>query len=204
MEEMSNSWKMTLPGVSAMLIAEEGEKRRGRVHKSLLERVEMDNSPCLQIGVPSFTEKRFGPNWTSVDLYDKRPCIDHNLDICEWSQLVSVFKPESFRLIMANALFEHLKQPFLAAQNLSRLLSPGGLCYVEVPFVWSFHPYATYRDEDGLLPKEPGTGKHGGDYWRFSSQGIVLLFEEWLDVYDIFQHNCGSIVYIGQKRGGVW
>lgn len=110
---------------------------------------------------------------------------------------------ESFRLIVANAVFEHVRQPFHAAESLSRLLCLGGVCYVEIPFLWGFHPYKGYTDKDGLLPTEPdlpADGRHGGDYWRFTPQGVALLFDEWLDVQDIFQAQGGGLIYVGKRN----
>ena len=41
--------------------------------------------------------------------------------------------------------------------------------------------------------------EHGGDYWRFTPQGIVLLFEK-LKVVEVILANTGGIVYIGEKE----
>jgi SAM-dependent methyltransferase len=57
------------------------------------------------------------------------------------------------------SVLEHSRQPWLLAANLQRLLVKGGTLYLSVPFVWRFHDY-------------------GGDYFRFTMDGVRLLFQE--------------------------
>ena len=52
---------------------------------------------------------------------------------------------------------EHCDQPFLMAENMTRLLKPGGRIVLSVPFAWKFHGYPS-------------------DYWRFTAEGIKKLF----------------------------
>ena len=63
-----------------------------------------------------------------------------------------------FGTIFCLSVLEHCRQPFLMAQNLARLLRPGGKLCVSVPFAWEFHGYPS-------------------DYWRFTSEGIRVLFD---------------------------
>lgn len=65
--------------------------------------------------------------------------------------------PSSFDLGICVSTLEHARYPWLVAQNITRLLRPGGTCYVAVPWVWRYHPYPD-------------------DYWRFSWRGIESLF----------------------------
>jgi hypothetical protein len=57
---------------------------------------------------------------------------------------------------------EHVKKPWLFADNLSALTRPGGRLYISVPWVWRYHPYPD-------------------DYFRFSWKGVMELFPsfEW-------------------------
>jgi hypothetical protein len=43
------------------------------------------------------------------------------------------------------------------AENIQRLLEPGGVLYVSVPFAWEIHSYPS-------------------DYWRFTPEAVRLLF----------------------------
>ena len=45
------------------------------------------------------------------------------------------------------------------AENITRLLAPGGKLYMSVPWVWRYHPYPD-------------------DYFRFSFRGVEALFPD--------------------------
>jgi SAM-dependent methyltransferase len=67
--------------------------------------------------------------------------------------------PEShFALAICCSVLEHVHKPWLMAQNIARLLRPGGRLYVSVPWVWRYHPYPD-------------------DYFRFSFRGVRSLFD---------------------------
>ena len=62
-----------------------------------------------------------------------------------------------FGTIFCLSVLEHCRQPFAMAENLTRLLLPGGSVCLSVPFAWKFHGYPS-------------------DYWRFTHEGVKLLF----------------------------
>jgi SAM-dependent methyltransferase len=62
-----------------------------------------------------------------------------------------------FGTVFCLSVMEHCAQPFLMADNISRLLAPGGTLYVSVPYAWKFHGYPS-------------------DYWRFTPEGVKKLF----------------------------
>jgi SAM-dependent methyltransferase len=62
-----------------------------------------------------------------------------------------------FGTIFCLSVLEHCEQPFRMAENLTRLLKPGGVLCVSVPFAWKFHGYPN-------------------DYWRFTQEGVKKLF----------------------------
>ena len=62
-----------------------------------------------------------------------------------------------FGTIFCLSVMEHCADPFGMARNLTRLLKKNGKIVVSVPFAWKFHGYPS-------------------DYWRFTHEGIKLLF----------------------------
>jgi SAM-dependent methyltransferase len=75
--------------------------------------------------------------------------------------------PENhFALAICCSVLEHVDKPWLMAENITRLVRPGGRLYVSVPWVWRYHPYPD-------------------DYFRFSFRGVRSLFEqfEWPTAY---------------------
>ena len=68
----------------------------------------------------------------------------------------------SFDAVLAVAVFEHLRRPWEAVQEIERVLKPGGEIYIEVPFMQPYHA-------------DPG------DYYRYTIPGLRSLcgrFEE--------------------------
>ncbi len=63
-------------------------------------------------------------------------------------------------------ILEHIEDPFKAAKELHRVLKPGGVCLVKTPFLFYFHAHGDYYK----------------DYWRFTHQGLELLFKDFSKV----------------------
>jgi len=108
---------------------------------------------CLQIGVKDSIGRKFGPNWVSVDKYDRREFIDYNYDINELK-----FEDESFDAIVCWSILEHIPYPHKAIGELRRVLKPGGKIWVQLPFLFPYHE----------SPK---------DYWRVSPDGLRMWME---------------------------
>lgn len=60
--------------------------------------------------------------------------------------------------VIAVAVWEHLARPWIAAQEVGRILAPGGLVYVQTHQTFPLH------------------GVYGGDFFRFSREGLEVLF----------------------------
>jgi SAM-dependent methyltransferase len=69
---------------------------------------------------------------------------------------------EYFDLIICTQVLEHTRDPFKLSSEIWRLLKRGGRAFVSVPFTWHYHPW----------PK---------DYWRFTSDGLEVLFERFAE-----------------------
>lgn len=68
------------------------------------------------------TDVSYGPNTTVI-------CDAHEIPFAE----------ESFDLIIAQAVLEHVLDPFLCVREMHRVLKDGGLIYAETPFMQQVH-----------------------------------------------------------------
>ncbi len=68
----------------------------------------------------------------------------------------------SYDVIVCTQVLEHVPNPFLAAEELCRILKPGGVLLLTAPAAFPYH-------RDPL------------DYWRFSVDSLALLFGDRLD-----------------------
>jgi len=69
------------------------------------------------------------------------------------------FKSNSFDAVFSLAVLEHVKDPFKCAQEIERVLKPGGKLYVAVPFLQPFHAYPDH-------------------YYNMTSNGLKNLFSD--------------------------
>jgi SAM-dependent methyltransferase len=67
------------------------------------------------------------------------------------------FKSEVFDAVFSLAVLEHVKNPFESAREIVRVLKPGGILYVVVPFLQPFHGYPDH-------------------YYNMTSSGLKNLF----------------------------
>ena len=72
-----------------------------------------------------------------------------NDDISEFYNMADV--------VYTNNTFEHISNPFIAAEKIYYLLKKGGIIFIRSPFSYSYHPCPN-------------------DYWRFSPVGLQKLF----------------------------
>ena len=80
------------------------------------------------------------------------------------------FKNETFEAVYSIAVLEHVRKPWIVAEEITRVLRPGGCVAVELPFLNVIH------DEH--------------DYFRFTDKGIRSLFDE--TNYDVVFEQVGS------------
>jgi len=67
------------------------------------------------------------------------------------------FKSDAFDAIFSLSVLEHVKNPFECVQEINRVLKPGGILYVAVPFLQPFHGYPDH-------------------YYNMTSSGLKNLF----------------------------
>jgi SAM-dependent methyltransferase len=83
-----------------------------------------------------------------------------NVDVVgDAHRLSEVFGEASFDAVVSSAVFEHLAMPWVVAEEISRVLRPGGLVYIETHFSHSMHE----------LP---------WNFFQFSHEGLKVLFNE--------------------------
>ena len=129
----------------------------------LARAVPSTSGPVLEVG-----SKNHGTAAQFRSLYPNVPYLGVDMQAGENVDLVldltipppnDLLPPESFSLIICSAVLEHVDRPWLMAEQLSRLLKPGGSLFVAVPWVHAYHPYPD-------------------DYYRFSWKGVMALFPE--------------------------
>ena len=80
------------------------------------------------------------------------------------------FKDESFDIVYSIAVLEHVRKPWIVADEIFRILRKGGCVVLELPFLNVIH------DEH--------------DYFRFTNKGIRSLFDE--SRFDVVFEQVGS------------
>jgi SAM-dependent methyltransferase len=83
----------------------------------------------------------------------------------------------SFDCVFCTGTLEHVREPAKAVREIYRILRPGGLVHIDVPFIQGYHPDPT-------------------DYWRFTLDGLRLLCDPFQEL------DAGT--YIGPSSGLVW
>lgn len=78
-------------------------------------------------------------------------------DICEDN--TATIPAASFDVVVCTEVLEHTLQPFDAVNEIKRILKPGGVALVSVPYNFRIH---------GPLP----------DCWRFTEHGLRALFKD--------------------------
>jgi Methylase involved in ubiquinone/menaquinone biosynthesis len=84
---------------------------------------------------------------------------------------------ESFDAVFCTGTLEHVRDPRRAVAELQRILRPGGMVHIDVPFIQGYHADPT-------------------DYWRFTIDGLRVLCENFEEI--------ASGPYIGPSSALVW
>lgn len=119
--------------------------------------------PYLEIGSRNYGNTQDlralfpGDTYIGVDLSDGDG-VDKVLDLTSPFEVIEErLEQQRFGTIFSFSVLEHCHNPFLMAENMVRLLKPGGKLVLSVPFAWQFHGYPS-------------------DYWRFTVEGVKQLF----------------------------
>jgi hypothetical protein len=126
---------------------------------------ELFQPPVLEVGSKLYGEREElrtlfpGAEWLGLDM-EAGAGVDLVADLTRpFGQVDEVLGGRRFQTIFCLSVLEHCTAPWLMAANLKKLLAPGGVLCVSAPFTWEVHGYPE-------------------DYWRFTPQGLKVLFPE--------------------------
>jgi SAM-dependent methyltransferase len=100
-----------------------------------------------------------------INIFDDYP--DIQLDLSEEVEIEKTELYERFDVIICLAVLEHVYNPFIAIQNLKKMLTHNGIIFGYVPFLYHYHaPQDLYFQ----------------DYYRYSKDGLAYLLKDFKDV----------------------
>lgn len=116
-----------------------------------------DGAEIVEVGGSigeNFSERLPNASYLNLDL--EEGSVPDKTIVCDITKKIPL-RSNSVNFIYSNNCFEHVNAPWLAARELVRILKPGGYIFVSVPWAWRYHPVPI-------------------DYWRFSPDALVYLF----------------------------
>jgi SAM-dependent methyltransferase len=125
-----------------------------------------------------------------------RPDMSLGADACDFHcdlQNMPEIADGSAGSILCISVLEHVADPHRAVREMHRILQPGGVVIASVPFFTAYHgkrgTAANPLVSVGSGPNRDHSHGGYGDYWRFTHEGLGLMFGEAgfsrVDVYPI-------------------
>jgi SAM-dependent methyltransferase len=106
-----------------------------------------------------------------VDIEDG-PGVDLVADIHDLHMVAS----DSVDFVASVSVLEHVRYPHKVMKEIFRIVKPGGIIYINVPFIFPFH-----ADPD--------------DFYRFSYKGVVILCEDFERIDSGFNRGPASTMH---------
>jgi hypothetical protein len=78
---------------------------------------------------------------------------------CDAHAMADLIPHDRYDLVVANSVFEHMKQPFVVARQVALILKPGGFLLWHTPFMFPFHGVPA-------------------DYFRYTHAGAAAVAED--------------------------
>lgn len=92
-------------------------------------------------------------------------------------QNLEAYPADTYDFVVLDEILEHVERPWLAVDQVHRILKPGGYLIASTPFMVAVH-------------------KVPMDYWRFTQDGLRVLLEKYSEVETHSWGNPGSVTYI--------
>lgn len=100
-----------------------------------------------------------------INIFENYP--DIQMDLSEEVKIEKTELYEKFDVIICLAVLEHVHNPFIAIQNIKKMLNNNGIIFGYVPFLYHYHaPQDLYFQ----------------DYYRYSKDGLAYLLKDFKDV----------------------
>lgn len=150
-------------------------------------------------------EKLHGDQYVTADI--ESPLAKVKMDVHQIP-----FEPKTFDLILCNHVLEHVRDDIKVMQEFNRVLKPGGMAILQVPF-FSPVPAATFedlsitdkREREKLFGQDDHVRKYGLDYPKRINQSGLIAFEDLFvnELSDEIRKKYGlvkgEIIYGGKK-----
>ena len=100
------------------------------------------------------------------------------------------FKDNSFDVVLSLAVLEHVKNPWIHAQEIIRVLKPGGIIYADVPFLQPYHGYPhhyynmTTAGLRNLFDKKIQIIKHEVENWQKPIYTLTWFLNRYCEFLD--------------------
>mmetsp|Transcript_2483 Transcript_2483/g.7163 ORF Transcript_2483/g.7163 Transcript_2483/m.7163 type:complete len:313 (+) Transcript_2483:1304-2242(+) len=101
---------------------------------------------------------------------------------CDAHTMANVIPHHTYDLVVANSVFEHMKQPFVVAEQISKVLKPGGYLLWHTPFMYPFHGVPA-------------------DYFRYTHAGAAAVAESAGLVVDMAAPDGSYLAVVAQVLG---
>jgi len=126
--------------------------------QNIISSLDVSNLDALEIS---------GQQWRSTAFKTYTTVSYPQFDICNIDHQYK----ESADIVLAEQVFEHIRNPFKGVSNVHSILRPGGYFLITTPFLLKVHG----------APK---------DYWRWTSDGLTAMLED-----------CGFSVELSESWG---
>lgn len=129
-------------------------------HASLIK------GPILEVGAKFYNPKTSmnyrslagSERYVGIDM-EEGPNVDAVIDFTKDFREIESQIGSNFQTVICCSVMEHVRDIYAFSANITKILKPGGVLFLSVPFTWEHHGYPD-------------------DYWRFTPSAIKFLYPE--------------------------